>query len=197
MLELNIHGKNLEITPSIQEHVTTKLGSVDRHLPCISRAEVELISEPTRSQKDRVVVQVTLTVPGSLLRTQQRAANTKAAINSAAKALDRQIMRYKGQVYRSEREARGAPDFETMQAAVTGRPPDAVTGRDPEQLSAAAGDLVRVKRFEMGPMSVEEAALQMQFLDHSFYMFLDAETNQYSVVYLREDSSYGLIQPAT
>ena len=81
MLDLTIHGKNLEITPSIQEHVTTKLGSVDRHLPCISRAEVEVISEPTRSQKDRVVVQVTLTVPGSLLRTQQRAANTKAAIN--------------------------------------------------------------------------------------------------------------------
>ena len=84
-----------------------------------------------------------------------------------------------------------------MQAAVTGRPPDAVTGRDPKQLSDAAADLVRVKRFEMGPMSVEEAALRMQFLDHSFYMFLDAETNQYSVVYLREDSSYGLIQPAT
>ena len=54
---------------------------------------------------------------------------------------------------------------------------------------------MRIKRFDMEPMSVEEAALQLQYLDHSFYMFLDAETNRYSVLYRRADANYGLIQP--
>ena len=62
-------------------------------------------------------------------------------------------------------------------------------------LAAPTGDLVRIKRFDMEPMTVEEAALQMQYLDHSFYMFLDAETSRYSVLYRRADANYGLIQP--
>ncbi len=57
------------------------------------------------------------------------------------------------------------------------------------------GVLSRVKRFGMEPMTVEEAALRMQRLDHNFYMFLDAESNQYGVLYLRGDGDFGLIQP--
>ena len=55
--------------------------------------------------------------------------------------------------------------------------------------------MVRVKEFEMEPMSVDEAAVQIQFLGHSFYMFLDSETDKHSVLYLRGDGNYGLIQP--
>ncbi|MDA1127540.1 MAG: sigma 54 modulation/S30EA ribosomal C-terminal domain-containing protein [Chloroflexi bacterium] len=47
----------------------------------------------------------------------------------------------------------------------------------------------------MDPMSVDEAAVQLQFLGHSFYMFLDRESDKHSVLYLRGDGNYGLIQP--
>ena len=192
-MDLNIQGRNIEITRSIKEHVAAKLAPLDRRLPPITRAEVEMAAEPTRSQQDRVVVQVSLTIGGNLLRAQRRAASARAAVNAAADALDRQINRWKAQTYRSERQSRHAPDADQ---ALRDPQPDNTTDNDPDELTAAAtGDLVRIKRFDMDPMSVEEAALQMQYLDHSFYMFLDSETNNYSVIYRRADANYGLIQP--
>ncbi len=195
-MDLNIQGRNIEITRSMKEHVAAKLASLDRHMPAISRAEVEMATEPTRSQQDRVVVQVSLNVGGDLLRAQRRAANARAAVNATADALDRQLKRWKSQHYRSERASRNAPDADLVvgQSLLSENGADDVS--DEEATAAPAGDLVRIKRFDMEPMSVEEAALQMQYLDHSFYMFLDAETNRYSVLYRRADANYGLIQPA-
>ena len=69
-MDLQIQGRNLEISDQIKEHITKKLGLIDRHLPNIGRADVEIASEATRAQKDRVVVQVTLNVSGTLLRAQ-------------------------------------------------------------------------------------------------------------------------------
>lgn len=194
-MELNIQGRNIEITRSMQEHVAAKLASLDRHLPALTRADVEMASEPTRSQQDRVVVQVSLQVGGDLLRAQRRAANARAAVNAAADALDRQVNRWKAQTYRSERQSRHAPDAHQV---VSGEPPTPNPADNPAndaETLAPTGDLVRIKRFDMEPMSIEEAALQLQYLDHSFYMFLDSETNRYSVLYRRADANYGLIQP--
>lgn len=192
-MDLHIQGRNIEITRSMKEHVAAKLGALDRHLPSVGRAEVEMASEPTRSQQDRVVVQVSLTVGGDLLRAQRRAGSARAAVNSAVDALDRQVNRWKAQTYRSERMQRDAPDADdVIQAEMHGENGVA----DADIVVAPAGDLVRIKRFDMEPMTVEEAALQMQYLDHSFYMFLDSETNRYSVLYRRADANYGLIQPS-
>ena len=193
-MDLHIQGRNIEITRSMKEHVANKLSSLDRHLPAITRADIEMASESTRSQKDRVVVQVSLNVGGDLLRAQRRASSARAAVNATVEALDRQVDRWKSQTYRSERLPRLAPDADSVvdSIAVAEAPQD---GEDVEMV-AATGDLVRIKRFDMEPMTVEEAALQMQYLDHSFYMFLDSETDRYSVLYRRADNNYGLIQPA-
>ena len=192
-MDLHIQGRNIEITRSMKEHVAAKLASLDRHLPSITRADVEMASERTRSQQDRVVVQVSLNVGGNLLRAQRRAANARSAVNAAADALDRQVNRWKSQTYRSERMARLAPDADTV---IAEQFPAETDGPADDAITAPAGDLVRIKRFDMEPMTVEEAALQLQYLDHSFYMFLDSETNKYSVLYRRADANYGLIQPA-
>ena len=191
-MDLNIQGRNIEITRSMKEHVAAKLSSLDRRLPAITRADVEMASERTRSQQDRVVVQVSLSVGGDLLRAQRRAANARAAVNATVEALDRQVNRWKAQTYRSERLSRNAPDADL----VAREPLPYENGvADEEEVAASTEDLVRIKRFDMEPMTVEAAALQMQYLDHSFYMFLDAETDRYSVLYRRADANYGLIQP--
>ena len=193
-MDLNIQGRNIEITRSVREHVTAKLASLDRHLPAITRAEVEMASESTRSQQDRVVVQVSLNVGGDLLRAQRRAGSARAAVNATVDALDRQLNRWKAHTYRSERQSRNAPDADAVVAELAAVEPDSASG-DGETV-APMGDLVRIKRFNMEPMPVEEAALQMQYLDHDFYMFLDADTNRYSVLYRRGDDNFGMIQPA-
>ena len=198
-MDLHIFGRNLEIDDKTREHIESKLDQINRHLPGIADATVELAYETTRSSNDRIVAQVTLHVGGSLLRAQQKAANTKAAVNSVAKALDQQIKRYKSHAYRSQRNrltGRGAIQETEAGYAGAGWPDEgAVAGFEEPDGGFADGHVVRVKEFEMEPMSVDEAAVQMQFLGHTFYMFLDSETNKLGVLYLRGDGNYGLIQP--
>lgn len=55
--------------------------------------------------------------------------------------------------------------------------------------------IVRVKRFSMKPMSVEEAMLQLELLGHSFFVFTNAETDRINVIYARKDGNFGLIEP--
>ena len=201
-MDLHIYGRNLTIDDKTREHVESKLNQIDRHLPGLSNATVELAHESTRSQNDQIVAQVTLHVGRTLLRAQQRAANTTTAINSVAQALDRQIKRFKNHTYRSERNrhsGRGLDEeaitdyiegLEATENAETS--PNGVVDLDD---ALDDGQVVRLKEFEMEPTSVDEAAAQMQFLGHSFYMFMDSETNKHSVLYLRGDGNYGMIQP--
>jgi len=156
-------------------------------LPGIVGATVEFALEPTRSQKHRIVAQVTLKVNGSVLRAEQRAASTTAAINAAAEVLDRRIEKFKSRVYRSQR-ARHTPALGAEEQVM----PVTVTE---ESTTLPDGDLVRIKTFEMEPINVDEAAVQMRLLGHTFFMFLNAESGGYNLLYLRDDGDYGLIQP--
>ena len=179
------------MTIRCREHVESKLDLIYRHLPGITNVTVELAFEATRSHNDRIVAQVTLHVGRTLLRAQQRAATTKSAVNSVAKALDRQIERFKSHAYRSERSrlaGRGGVGDEAPEEIAN-------NGATGSTEVFAGGQVVRLKEFDMEPTSVEQAAAQMQFLGHDFYMFLDSESDKHSVIYLRGDGNYGLIQP--
>lgn len=199
-MEVSIQTRNLEINDRVRQHIARKLDHINQHLPGISRALVEVASEPTRAQQDRIVIQVTLDVNGSVLRGEQRGANTTAAINSVAEILERRIKRYKSRAYRSERARRITPlsaqQAQEVEAAIA--EPDLEIGLDSESDDGAlpGGALVRVKRFDMKPMTVDEAAFQMQLLGHKFFMFLNSESDQYNLLYQRDDGDYGLIQPA-
>ena len=189
-MELHIYGRNLEIDDTVREHVESKLDLIDRHLPGITNVTVELAFEATRSHNDRIVAQVTLHVGRTLLRAQQRAATTKSAVSSVAKTLDRQIERFKSHAYRSERSrlaGRGGVGDEAPEEIAN-------NGATGSTEVFAGGQVVRLKEFDMELTSVEQAA-QMQFLGHDFYMFLDSESDKLSVIYLRGDGNYGLIQP--
>ncbi len=188
-MELNIRGRNLEITDQIRSHVAEKLGQLERHLPSLTRVTVELSSEPTRSQRHRVVAQVTMNVGGSILRSEQRGPNTKAAINSATEVLSRRIERYKGRTYRSERARKGT-SLANQQAEEISRIDFPAEGE-----VLADGNLVRIKWFDMEPMTVDAAAFQMGLLGHQFYMFLNSKTARHNVLYQRDDGNFGLIQP--
>ena len=190
-MELHIYGRNLEIDDTVREHVESKLDLIDRHLPGITNVTVELAFEATRSHNDRIVAQVTLHVGRTLLRAQQRAATTKSAVSSVAKTLDRQIERFKSHAYRSERSrlaGRGGVGDEAPEEIAN-------NGATGSTEVFAGGQVVRLKEFDMELTSVEQAAAQMQVLGHDFYMFLDSESDKLSVIYLRGDGNYGLIQP--
>ena len=178
MAQLNIHGKNMDVSPRIQDYIEKKVGRLDRHLPSISVIEVEVTQEDTKSRGNRFVVQVTLNINGRILRGQERASTALAAVDTVVDTVERRLERFKGKHYLSEQ-----------------RPPPGLGEPAPAADELAAPLFARVKRFTMKPMSPEEAVEQMDLLGHDFFMFHNSESNQFNVVYRRSDGTYGLIQP--
>ena len=62
---------------------------------------------------------------------------------------------------------------------------------------ADEGDIVvpRPSRYP-GPLTLSAARTEMDFLDHRFLYFIDAEDRRGKVIYLRHDGDYGLVEPA-
>nr|HID12458.1 ribosome-associated translation inhibitor RaiA [Anaerolineae bacterium] len=175
-MEVSIFARNMELTPRLKEYVERKVGKLDRYLPSIEDARVDLTVENTRSAAHRQVAQLTVWVRGTILRAEERTHDMFASIDAVLDKMYRQIARYKG-----KRQNR-------WHAAAEELPIE-------EQVEETKGEIVRVKRFEVRPMMPEEAIEQMELLGHRFYVFLNADEDAINVVYKRDDGNYGLLQP--
>lgn len=174
-MDLIIKGKNLEITDWLHEYVEKKVRRLDRYLPGVEEARVELTMENTRSAKDRYRAQLTLRRRGVILRTEERSADIFTSVDAALDKMQRKIDRYKGKRW----ERKGVREPEPMETS------------EEESLPR----IVRIKRFLTTPMLPEEAAEQMELLGHDFFVFFNAENDEINVLYRRKDGNYGLLQP--
>lgn len=189
-MDLKMQGRNIQIDDRIRAYAAQKLNRLDRLLPENSLAEVVVNSSTTRSQADRITIQATIKLGRIVLRAEQRASSANAAIDSVVDILERKIGKFKSQTYRSKRGKKSTP-LRVLQAE------GAEQTIDPREGTILSdGTLLRLKQFPMEPMTVEEAALQMEMVGHSFYMFLNDESGQHNVLYRRDDGNYGLIQPS-
>lgn len=188
-MEIQVTGKNLELTPAVRSYVTRKLDKVNRHLPNIMGFDVEITQERTRSPNQRFVVQVTVNSNGTLLRGEERGEDLYSAIDKVAEVMNRQVEHFKGKLYA---KGRGGVTIRNVAAAEAAEPAAAEeaepTGEKPR--------IVRVKKFNIKPMSVEEAADQMSLLGHDFFLFTNSDSNGLNLLYRRKDGDFGLIQPA-
>ncbi len=191
-MEMQIQARNTRLSDATKAYLTKKLERIESKLKSPVDAHVVIAEEKTRSQQDRFVVEVTLRCNGTLLRGQQRAPSVQVAIDALTTTLDRRVAQFKSTFYRSEAAKRGgnAKSIREIEA------PEPDEGdEDADEEFASMGKVVRSKRFEMKPMSVEEAAIQMEMLDHSFFLFQNTDTGIYNVLYRRSDGDYGLIEP--
>jgi putative sigma-54 modulation protein len=179
-MQLTITGKNLEITDSLRQYVEKKIGRLDRYLPNILDARVELEVENTRAAKDSQIAQVTLRTKQSMLRAEEASADMFASIDAVFEKMQRQVDRFKGK--RWSKRAAGEAVAETP-------------GPVEEEGAEERPRISRVKRFAMVPMDEEEAIQQMELLGHDFYVFYNVNLSQINVVYRRKDGNYGLIVP--
>lgn len=185
-LEVEIYGRNIEITDRITDYVDKKVSKLDRYLNGIEEARVDLAYvKSARSAADRQVAQITIRGRGFILRSEERADDIFAALDVAVDKMQRRIERYKGKRHR------GRGDGKTVAEIVS--PPF-----DEEEESGELGPvIVRRKRFMLVPMSELEALEQMSLLGHeNFFIFYNANTDSVNVLYRRRDGTYGLIEPS-
>lgn len=175
-MQLIVSGKNLEVSDWLKEYVERKVGKLDRYLPSLTEARVELALEKTKNTKQSQVVQVTLRTNGTILRGEERSSDFTAAVDLVVDKLHRQIERYKSKHERGR--AHAEPETPPVEGATVNQP-----------------QIVRTKRFRIPPMTEDEAIEQMELLGHNFFLFADRETGKLNVLYRRNDGNYGLIVP--
>jgi putative sigma-54 modulation protein len=179
-MQLQISAKNMELSPEARRYIERKLGKLSHYLPNINEAKVEVSQEKTRSPQQHFVVQVTVDNTGTPLRSEERGADLFTAIDKASAVMNRRIEHYKGKRYHKRKTKKAAPPLPSTPQ---------------EETAPAQAQVVKVKRFTLKPMAVDEAIDQMGILGHDFFLFFNADTEKVNLLYRRRDNNYGLIEP--
>ncbi len=183
-MDVEVYGRNMEVTDRIQEYVDKKVSKLDRYISDIEEARVDVAYvKSARNASDRQVAQITIRGKGFILRAEERADDIFAALDLALDKMQRRIERYKGKRNRGRGDGRKAADM-----------------TDIEQYDEESGELgpviARRKRFVLVPMDEMEALDQMGLLGHeNFFVFYNVNTNGINILYRRRDGTYGLIEP--
>jgi len=198
----------------------------ERRIDEVSRVELELMVEKNPANPNHNVAEATIFTRGPVIRAKESSDDMYAAIDLVTDKLQRRVKKYHDKVhhkshhkYATEKAGLVVAAEEAAAAVAAGEVPERVAaevaavaaaspnggsghGADAErELFAVAeedhGAVVKVKRFPLKPMSVEEATLQLELVGHDFFVFQNADTETTNVVYRRRDRHYGLIIPET
>ncbi|GIW34558.1 ribosome hibernation-promoting factor, HPF/YfiA family [Meiothermus sp.] len=174
-------GRQIEITEALKNYLDKKMARLDRHFEDNAEARVvlSLAQGPRVERKAKAEIQVN--VPGGMVRVEESDPDMYAAIDRSIDRLEYQLKRYKERHFQRTRQPLPEP---VMMGAGQAELEEEATPR-----------IVRTKRFNMKPMTPEDAAFEMEALGHDFFVFRNSETEQINVIYRRRDGNYGLIEP--
>jgi putative sigma-54 modulation protein len=176
-MNVEFTGRNLVITDDVRSFAEDKLSRLERHSGRLDEVHVILTAE-----KHRLLCDIVARGPHLTLTAAEETDDLYAAIAQAVDKLTRQADRQKGsRVARRRGNHRGLPLVE--------EPPTASEPALPQVIPTKPGSLK--------PMTVEEAALQIEVATDSFLVFRNAESQRISIVYRRADGNLGLIDPET
>jgi putative sigma-54 modulation protein len=184
-VKIDIFTKNLELNDRLNDYVLKKVGKREKFLDEVDECRVDLsYSKTARNANDRHVAQLTLRGKGFILRSEERSDSMFSAVDAAIDKMQRQIRRYKG------KRNRGRGDGQTIAEAIDVVYPDEIETEEEQPVIA------RRKRFMLAPMDEQEAVEQMKLLGHeNFFLFYNANTSEFNVLYRRRDGAYGIIIP--
>jgi ribosome hibernation promoting factor len=192
-MDITIRAHHTSVFSGFDEHAEKKLVRLERLLPRIDDVIVEVRHEETRAAAHRYAVQVTVRSAGAILRAEEHGADPTVAFDLASDVLARQARRHKRRLYDSH-HPHGVKEAaaEALNAAPSDRRPEPSPDEEDEYVM---GNIVRVKHFAAPEMSHEDALVQMDLVGHDFFLFLDAATKEYAVLYKRRDGGFGLLSP--
>ncbi|MHB1652416.1 MAG: ribosome hibernation-promoting factor, HPF/YfiA family [Desulfitobacteriaceae bacterium] len=172
-MNIMIRGKHIEVTDALKDYVTKRVSKLEKYSDEFKDVQVTLLVE-----RDRHRVEVTAPINGMILRGEEETTDMYQSIDMVLDKLERQIDKYRTRIAKRLRTK-------------------ALKDHEPEHPSVQEDqhDVVRNKRFQAKPMSVDEAIMQMNLIGHNFFVFMDADTHRMSVVYRRKNGDYGLLEP--
>ncbi len=190
-MKIHVRGDNhLDVTPALREYLEKKFARIERYFESSANQEATVTMSVTR---DVHTVETMIPVSHMILRAEERSGDMYASIDMMMDKLEKQLDKYKHKIgqkigHRMKVEGSRAKEGFHGQTAVAENTETVVVDDDFQY------PVVRVKRFDMKPMLLSEAILQMDMLGHDFFVFANAETEVTNVVYRRHDGQYGLIE---
>ncbi|MDO5037696.1 MAG: ribosome-associated translation inhibitor RaiA [Tissierellia bacterium] len=176
-MRLEFVGKNIKLTDSLKEQAERKLSKLDPYFSEEVEARVTF-----KTQKGLHTVEVTIFLPDSLIRAEETTEDMYASIDTAVDVLTRQVRKYKTRLKKRYQDNQSIR-FENFEQTL---PEDS----QDEQ----GGQIKKEKQFVLQPMDNEEAILQMELLNHNFFLFRDRYTENTCLLYRRKDGHYGRIE---
>ncbi len=183
-MEIRVHAPRISLDEGLQALIVEKVAHATRVFDEAGVIDVEVSAERNpRISDEHVRIEVTSPVAGHVVRVEAAGVDERAALDLVVEKYERKLRRLKDRLITRHRKG------------TEKRLNDHVSRS--EELVQEDGEfrIDRVKRFAVKPMTPQEAALQMELLGHSFYLFLDAETDRFGVLYRRRGGSLGLIEP--
>ncbi|MCL2364342.1 MAG: ribosome-associated translation inhibitor RaiA [Defluviitaleaceae bacterium] len=172
-------GKNMNVEEGVKERVSTKLGRLGKLLP--DAADVNVVFSMNRHL---TTMEVTIPLHKRTLRAEVTDADVNNCMDAAVDILERQVVKYKTRL--RDRRRRNVATHEEVQF---------IDATPDEDATATEVNFIRTKKFAFKPMDAQEAVMEMELLNHSFYVFRNAHNDEINVVYKRDDGEYGLIEP--
>ena len=167
-MRLEIVGKNYVVADRLREVIEQKLEKLDKYFVDDVFTRVVCREEG----RGRYLMEITIKVGGRILRAEVSSDNMYDNIDLALPKLERQIRKYRTKL--------------DKQIKIT-------TPEVAEEVEVQR--IVRSKQFEVVPMTVDEAMLQIELLGHEFFVFLNVDNNRINVVYKRRGGDYGILDP--
>ena len=168
-----ITGKNYTPSEKLKETIEKKFQKLDKYISDEITSNVMVIKE-----KSNYKVEATINARGTIFRSEVKAQDPYDCVDRSIEKLSKQMSRFKSKL---QKKYKGQKDFTFAEL------PEIED--EQEELK-----VVKKKKFELVPMTVDEAIVQMELLTHNFYVFLNIESDTVNVVYKRDDSDYGVLE---
>ncbi|MCI5453239.1 MAG: ribosome-associated translation inhibitor RaiA [Mollicutes bacterium] len=176
-MKYQIIGKNIEVTDSIRADIEKKLARMDKYFVIDDNV---LCRAVVRSYTVGAKVEITIFTKEMDFRAEVKNADLYAAVDLAVDKLEGQMRKLKTRIERKK-------ETDSLGRALALENIRDYEKEDPDEV-------VRTKSIRLEPMTIDEAITRMEALGHSFFMYLDEEDDEISVVYARVDGGYGVIE---
>ena len=170
--------KKVTLPQKVHDYAEKKVGKLDRYFKADAEAFVTFSVEKNRNK-----VELTVHAGNMFFRADESSSDMFASIDASVSTIERQIRKNKTRLAKRLR----TDAFERTVDPVSFAP------EEPEE----EFQVVRTKKFPIKPMTVDEAILQINLLEHTFFAFRNEDDDgSFAVVYARNDGGYGLIEDA-
>jgi putative sigma-54 modulation protein len=191
-MDVVVFGKHVEVSTGLRALTREKLGRIDKYANDVRRVDVDYDEVASKRRDDSHTCEILVHLNKHLVKGCASAPDHPAALDAALDKVEQQMRRlHERRVHRRN----GSKSARANGSAPASTEP-MLEATDESDDESASQLVVKTKQFAVKPMDVEEAALQMELLDHDFFLFISTDTGRAAVLYRRHDGALGMIEAA-